>query len=82
MIDTSFNNVALEIQFLEEDYRSFEPDLAMSVEVRKRSRIATPVTVRVLPVTLTQFRATGRPDPPGILLFYEGRFSPIEAGQS
>ena len=46
--------------------------------MRKSSRIATPVTVRVTPVTLTQHRATGRPDPPGIVP--DNLLSPIEAG--
>lgn len=68
----------LDIGFTEEDYLASEGMSAISVGVFKSQRIATPVTVSVSPLTLTQYRATGRPDLPGIPP--DDIFSPIEAG--
>ena len=72
-------HAGLVIQFTEEDYRNAEPELRLPVRVNKNQRIATPVTVRVIPSTLTQHRTfSGRPDPPGTLI--DNPNSPIEAG--
>ena len=77
-MNQSFYTAGLVIQFTEEDYRNGESELVLPVRVNKNQRIATPVTVRVTPSTLTQHRATGRPDPPGTL--EDDPNSPIEAG--
>ena len=69
----------LEIMFDNDDYGASESELSISVRVTKNQRIATPVTIRVTPVTLAQHRSTGRPDPPGIPP--DNQFSPIEAGE-
>ena len=74
-------HAALVIEFTSEDYRASEAELSLPVRVTKSSRVrlATPVTVRVIPSTLTQHRAfSGRPDPPGTLV--DNPNSPIEAG--
>ena len=68
----------LVLQFTNDDYRASEPELSLPVRVTKSNRIATPVTVSVTPVTLTQHRASGRPDPRGTLV--DNPNSPIEAG--
>ena len=74
-------HAALSLQFTNEDYRASEAELLLPVRVTKsnRIRLATPVTVRVIPSTLTQHRTfSGRPDPPGTL--DDDPNSPIEAG--
>lgn len=68
----------MEIEFTEDSYRSIEGDFEqVFVRVAKRARIASPLTVMVTPLTLTQHRATGRAVPPGLPT--DSTFSPIEA---
>ena len=62
-----------------DDYRATEADQFMPVKVMRQGFIGTPVTVLITPMTLSQHRATGRPDPHRVP--YNDPLSPTEAGK-
>ena len=49
-----FSFLAVEIFFTEDDFRANEPDLRMPVVVTKNSRIATPIVLDVIPLTVAE----------------------------
>ena len=51
-----FSFLAVEIFFTEDDFRANEPDLRMPVVVTKNSRIATPIVLDVIPLTVSEAR--------------------------
>ena len=69
---------ALNIFLTEDDYRASETSQSVPVRVAKDSRIATPVTITVNPLTVMQAEEMG--EPIMVLMPDDNPFSPNRAG--